>query len=114
VAALAQDGRIGWVEAQCLTDVINFYKTNPASEMGVASRADFPLVRRVRIKDMLQPDTYKRIKKSFFRVHYQYIFGNTKPYWYDFFQICCGPVPLLERAEKMLVGSGAEQGGKPE
>lgn len=105
VAALERDGRIRWVEIQCLTDVINFYKTNPASDMGVAARPDFPLVQRVRIKDMLLPETYKRIRKSFFRVHYQYIFGNTKPYWFDFFQVCCGPLPLLERAETLTVGS---------
>ena len=54
---------------------------------------------------MLQADTYKRIKRSFFRVHYQYIFGNTKPYWYDFFQVCCGPTPLLERTQRAIVGA---------
>jgi len=105
VAALASNGRLHWAEIQCLTDVINFYKTNPASEIGVPTREDFTLVRRIRIKDMLEAETYKRIKKSFFRVHYQYIFGNTKPYWFDFFQICCGPIPLIERVETMVVGS---------
>lgn len=106
VETLADDGRLHWVEIQCLTDVINFYKTNPAAEMDLAVREDFTLVRRMRVKDMLEAETYKRIKKSFFRVHYQYIFGNTKPYWFDFFQVCCGPIPLLERAENMIVGSG--------
>ncbi|RFC69048.1 MULTISPECIES: lipase [Mesorhizobium] len=106
VKTLADDGRLHWVEIQCLTDVINFYKTNPAAEMHMAVRDDFTLVRRMRVKDMLEAETYKRIKKSFFRVHYQYIFGNTKPYWFDFFQVCCGPIPLLERAEEMIVGSG--------
>jgi hypothetical protein len=65
----------------------------------------FPLIRQVRIKDMLEPQTYKRIKRNFFRVHYQYIFGNTRPYWFDFFQVCCGPTPLLERTEKSIVGA---------
>lgn len=113
VKRLAQDGNIAWVEIQCLTDVINFYKTDPVALMGVTPRSDFPLVRRIRIKDMLETETYKRIKKSFFRVHYQYIFGNTKPYWYDFFQICCGPLPLLQRVEQMRVGSGATREGGP-
>ncbi|MGC4024786.1 MAG: lipase [Mesorhizobium sp.] len=106
VETLADDGRLHWVEIQCLTDVINFYKTNPAAEMDVTVSDDFTLVRRIRVKDMLEAETYKRIKKSFFRVHYQYIFANTKPYWFDFFQVCCGPISLLERAEKMIVGSG--------
>lgn len=110
VATLAHNPRLHWVEIQCLTDVINFYKTNPASEIGVATREDFTLVRRIRIKDMLEAKTYRRIKKSFFRVHYQYILGNTKPYWFDFFQVCCGSVSLLERAERMVLGTARENG----
>jgi len=109
VAALAEDRRINWLEVQCLTDVINFYKTNPAAEMRTTVRDDFTLVRRIKVKDMLEAETYKRIRKSFFRVHYQYIFGNTKPYWFDFFQVCCGPISLLERAQNMIVGSGTQK-----
>lgn len=107
IQTLVDDGRLEWVEIQCLTDVINLYKTDPVAEMKLdraAGRA-FPLIRTVRIKDMLQPETYRRIRRSFFRVHYQYIFGNTKPYWFDFFQICCGPTALAERAEQGIVGA---------
>lgn len=106
VQSLVDDGRLEWVEIQCLTDVINLYKTDPVAEMRLDRAADrqFPLVRAVRMKDMLQAQTYRRIKRSFFRVHYQYIFGNTERYWYDFFQICCGPTGLLERAELSIVG----------
>lgn len=105
--SLLNDGRLEWVEIQCLTDVINLYKTDPVAEMKLTGRGArvFPLVRTVRIKDMLEADTYKRIKRSFFRVHYQYIFGNTKPYWYDFFQICCGPTSLIHRAGKTVLGA---------
>jgi hypothetical protein len=46
---------------------------------------------------MLEPAIYRRIKRNFFRVHYQYIFGNNRRYFYDFFLICCGPMPLAER-----------------
>jgi len=107
VQRLVDDGKLEWAEIQCLTDVINLYKTDPVAEMKLRrdpGRA-FPLIRQVRIKDMLEPATYKRIKRSFFRVHYQYIFGNTKAYWFDFFQVCCGPTPLLERIEKSMVGA---------
>jgi pimeloyl-ACP methyl ester carboxylesterase len=107
VQRLVDDGRLEWVEIQCLTDVINLYKTDPVAEMKLRREPGraFPLIRQVRIKDMLEPQTYKRIKRNFFRVHYQYIFGNTRPYWFDFFQVCCGPTPLLERTEKSIVGA---------
>lgn len=101
------DPHLRWVEVQCLTDPINFYKTDPVREMKLdqESRSEFPLIRTVRIKDMLQPDSYRRIKRNFFRVHYQYIFANTKAYWYDFFQICCGPTTLENRARNHLLGN---------
>lgn len=104
---LIADPHLRWVEVQCLTDPINFYKTDPVREMKLdqQTRSEFPLIRTVRIKDMLQPDSYRRIKRNFFRVHYQYIFGNTKAYWYDFFQICCGPNTLDKRAREHLLGN---------
>jgi hypothetical protein len=112
--SLLDDGSLEWVEVQCLTDVINLYKTDPVVEMRLTGRGDrkFPIIRTVRIKDMLEAATYKRIKRSLFRVHYQYIFGNTKPYWYDFFQLCCGPTLLVERAGKAIVGAFPKSEGK--
>ena len=96
VQHLADNGRLNWVEIQCLTDAINFYKTNPVSDIGLKPKPGgaIPIVRTVKVRDMLQPDTYARIKRNLFRVHYQYVFANTKRYWYDFFQICCGPIYL--------------------
>ncbi|KAB2689507.1 alpha/beta fold hydrolase [Brucella pseudogrignonensis] len=106
VSKLVAEPSLQWVEIQCLTDPINFYKTDPVKEMNLPqTRRDFPLIRTVRMKEMLQPETYRRIKRNFFRVHYQYIFGNTKAYWYDFFQICCGPTTLEDRAKNHVVGN---------
>lgn len=113
VQRLTDDGKLEWVEVQCLTDVINFYKTDPVSEMKLrrAPGRVFPIVRTVRIRDMLQPETYKRVKRNLFRVHYQYVFGNTKPYWYDFFQVCCGPISLVKRAKNQITGGRAPKEG---
>jgi pimeloyl-ACP methyl ester carboxylesterase len=106
VEQLINNDRLAWVEIQCLTDAINFYKTDPVAEMGLEPKADqaVPMVRTIKVRDMLQPDTYARIKRNFFRVHYQYICANTKLYWYDFFQICCGPTFLSARVEDRIVG----------
>ncbi len=52
VQRLVDDGKLEWVEIQCLTDAINFYKTDPVTEMGLTREAErvFPLARTVRIK----------------------------------------------------------------
>lgn len=108
VQALVDNGRIGWAEVQCMTDVINFHRVDPVVAMELAPRRSggFPLIREVRIKHMLADATYKRIKRNFFRVHYQYVFGNTKRYFYDFFMVCCGPLSLAARMNGEVVGPG--------
>ena len=72
--------------------MINFYKTDPVVAMRLHSqRADaFPQVHVVRVREMLQPEAYKRFKFNLFRVHYQFIMANTRRYAYDFFMMCCG------------------------
>ncbi|MCZ8180573.1 MAG: lipase [Rhizobium sp.] len=94
--ALAGYPDIRWTEFQALTDIINFYKCDPYARAGLThQRPDaFPRQFQVRIRDMLERDAYKRVKKSFFRVHYQFISANSRRYFYDFFMICCGTRPI--------------------
>jgi hypothetical protein len=96
---LAEEPNINWIECQALTDTVNFYKTDPAAlmDLGSGTTGRFPLVQIVRIRDMLSPDDYKRVRKSLFRIHYQFVMGNTRRYSYDFFLMCCGPMALVER-----------------
>ena len=97
-AALTADPAWTWAEFQALPDIINFYKTDPAALMGTGGHGK-PVVNAVRMKAMVDPDTYRRMKGNFFRMHYQFVFGNSKRYWYDFPAICFGPAPLMHRAE---------------
>jgi hypothetical protein len=99
VQSLVDETPLQWSEFQCLIDVINFYKTNPVADMGLKPRAQsnpspFPIVRRIHLRDMLEPAAYKRMRGRFFRIHYQFISANKRKYYYDFFQICFGPSPM--------------------
>jgi pimeloyl-ACP methyl ester carboxylesterase len=93
---LARHPGIRWTEFQALTDIINFYKCDPYARAGLThQRADqFPRQFQVRIRDMLERDAYNRVKKNFFRVHYQFISANSRRYFYDFFMIACGTRPI--------------------
>jgi hypothetical protein len=86
------------VEYQAIVDVISFYKTDPVVEMGLPDR-ERPVVQQVKIRRMLEPKTYKRFWGNFFRLHRQFVMGNELRYFYDYFQICCGPAPLARRVE---------------
>lgn len=94
--ALASYPAIRWTEFQALTDIINFYKCDPYARAGLThQRPDaFPRQFQVRIRDMLERETYRRVKRNFFRVHYQFISANSRRYFYDFFMICCGTRPI--------------------
>lgn len=96
VATLHDDVRVKWFEYQCRTDLINFFNTQPSKLMGVPEPQK-PEVHAIRIKHMVDDKNYKRFKRNFFRVHYQFVFGNTKPYHYDFPDICFGLTTLANR-----------------
>lgn len=96
LADLFANTKTRWVEYQCLTDAINFYRTDPAQLMGFSTPIT---IRSIKIRRMLDAKTYQRIKRNLFRVHYQFVFGNTRRYHYDFPAICFGPAPLEQRAD---------------
>ena len=102
---------VNWVEYQAIVDVISFYKTDPVVEMGLPDR-ERPVVQQVKIRRMLEPATYKRFWGNFFRLHRQFVMGNELRYFYDYFQICCGPAPLARRVEQRdrLLDAFAEDG----
>ncbi|MCJ8309960.1 MAG: lipase [Hyphomicrobiales bacterium] len=89
-----------WVEIQCVTDIINFHRTNPAKIMGFYDAMQSKIhIRTIRVKEMVSRGVYERMKNNYFRIHYQFVYGNTKKYVYDFPAICFGPVTLQERLQ---------------
>lgn len=81
---------IFWLDVQCLTDVINFYR---ARVVEIAGFPDLPQahVLLTRFKYMLTPDHYRRIKRDFLRVHRQYVLGPDRRANYDFCLMTAGP-----------------------
>lgn len=86
-----------WVEYQALSDVMNFYKSDPVRDAGLVPSGR-PLVRVVRISRMLDPDYYRRIWGRFFRLHCQFVRGNDRRAAYDYFMLACGPLAVRETA----------------
>jgi hypothetical protein len=97
---------IFWAEYQALTDVMNFYKTDPVSEMALAATGR-PVVRIVRIRSMLDPASYRRIRRNFYRVHSQFVSGNERRTAYDYFMFVCGPFSA-EQQVKLPNGAASE------
>jgi hypothetical protein len=98
VGRVATAPMIYWVEYQALVDIINMYKVDPVVACGLPFVGK-PIVQIIRIRSMLEEHTYRRIRKSFLRIHRQAVMGNECRYFYDYYMLCCGPVALTDRVE---------------
>jgi hypothetical protein len=86
-----------WVDYQALTDVMNFYKTDPVRACGLQPTGR-PIIRTVRIRHMLQPASYRRVRRNLYRVHCQFVSGNERRTVYDYFMFVCGPLAAEQQA----------------
>jgi pimeloyl-ACP methyl ester carboxylesterase len=97
-AQIVAEPSIAWAEYQARSDLVSFYKFDPVKLTrfyGDPMRGK-PLMRRVWIQDMLEPQTYRRIRLKFriMRMHHQFVMANEKRSTYDYFMFVCGPIPF--------------------
>jgi len=95
-ARLAVEPSITWIDSQSRKDVMNFWDLDPVEGIGVPVGRERcnPMLWKVRYRDMLSPELYRRIHLNFFRLHYQFIMANDRRAPYDYFMLVCGPVPV--------------------
>jgi hypothetical protein len=107
VGTIARAKGLVFVEVQCLTDIISFYKSSLTALTG---HADAPAPRLIflRIRNMLNPDRYRRIKRDFLRVHRQYVLGSDRRTNFDFGLLTAGPLPAAS-FELLGQGGGLDQ-----
>ncbi|KQS65088.1 hypothetical protein ASG39_07390 [Rhizobium sp. Leaf371] len=97
VGLLARAPGLDWLEVQCLTDSIHFYK---AQVVAASGHPDAPPARivTIRLKHILTAERYKRIKLDFLRVHRQYVLGPDRRASFDFTLMTAGPLPAFDFA----------------
>jgi len=93
VGRVADAPAVFWVEYQALVDVINVYKVDPVAALGLPP-AGKPIVKIIRIRLMVEEHTYRRFHFNFLRIHRQAVMGNERRYFYDYYMLCGGPLPL--------------------
>jgi hypothetical protein len=82
---------IFWGDYQSRIDIMNFYNTNPMAEMSLTTKYG-PVVRFIEFSRALERRVYRRIRFRFYRLHCQFISGNDKRDFYDYFMLVCGPI----------------------
>jgi pimeloyl-ACP methyl ester carboxylesterase len=97
---VAAEPSLFWVEYQARDDAISFYRFHPVALRAVAPQGDAeqPLVRRTQFHEMMAPETFRRHRWDFMRLHYQFVMANERRAIYDYFMIVCGPLSLKQIA----------------
>jgi pimeloyl-ACP methyl ester carboxylesterase len=111
MARLADNPDVIMADIQALNDPMNFYKSKPLAALGIRGRE--MITRQVRFSRMLEPEAYARIRRNLFRLHCQFISGNTQRAPYDYALMLGGPFPLevwasLPTGPMGLIGEGGE------
>ncbi|MEH3117753.1 MAG: alpha/beta hydrolase [Methylorubrum populi] len=100
IARLVTDRRVVWCDFHAPQDWMNFPGFNPLHDLdlGLCGRpVANPLVRSARFRDLLRPETYRRVRFRPFRMHFQFLLANERPGAYDFFAMTLGSQSLRER-----------------
>jgi hypothetical protein len=98
LAYLSTQDQIAWVDVTAPGDGCAFALCDPVAVSGLAEPGKkWPLVLSAAFTQTLSPQTWTRLKRRFFRLHFQYLCAFDRPKYYDYFCITAGPLTLRDR-----------------
>lgn len=90
--------RIFWLDVTAPGDGCCFALCDPVAVTGVSPRQKRgPLVISAAFSQTLSPERWRRLRRRYFRLHFQYLCAFDRPGDYDYFRITAGPMTLAER-----------------
>jgi hypothetical protein len=87
-----------WLDIQSLTDILNFYRADPVAALGLTANRK-PVLQSIRFRAILTPETYRRIRFNWLRVHRQYVLADERRTNYSFHMMLAGPYRFAELME---------------
>ena len=87
-----------WDETQTHIDLIAFHGTKPQYGLGLDNPVSEVHVDEVRFSRVMEKQRYRKMRKSFYRSHRQYIMYQNIRCHFDFFLKCFGPIPIRDLA----------------
>ncbi len=97
---IAADPRLFWVDISAPGDGLSFPLVDPVTACGGKQpdpRHPSPLLLSPRFHTLFSPDAYRRLRRSFYRLHFQYLMASELPGEYDYYLITAGPLSLIDR-----------------
>lgn len=87
-----------WDETQTHIDLIAFHGTEPNQTLDLAIPETEIHIQKVRYSRVMDKKRYRKMRKSFYRSHRQYIMYQDIRCHFDFFLKCFGPIPARQLA----------------
>ncbi|TVR48485.1 MAG: hypothetical protein EA386_04540, partial [Rhodobacteraceae bacterium] len=96
---LSTSDALFWLDVTAPGDGCCYALCDPVSSSGAAPRAGkrWPLVISAAFTQSLRPETYRKYRRRYFRLHFQYLCAFDAPRDYDYFLITAGPLALADR-----------------
>jgi hypothetical protein len=96
---LSTSQEITWLDVSAPGDGCSFALTDPVSVSGVSpgKEQQWPLIVSAAFSQTLSAETLAKLKRRYFRLHFQYLCAFDKPGDYDYFAITAGPMTLGAR-----------------
>ncbi|MCX8281014.1 alpha/beta hydrolase [Phyllobacterium sp. 0TCS1.6C] len=95
VRLLLEESPLLWTEFQAVTDIIHFYRSDPAVSLGIRPK-QAPIIKRIGFKNIHRPARYGRAKNNFFKMHLLFLKGAQIRNEYDMGMFVQGPIPFRE------------------
>jgi pimeloyl-ACP methyl ester carboxylesterase len=100
LAAVASASDIDWVDFTAPTDGACFALVDPVEASGLPQADDDharPKLLSTRFVQLFTPQTYRKIRHDWYRMHFQYLMAGELAGDYDYFAITAGPLSLSRR-----------------
>lgn len=98
LAYLSERAELTWVDVTAPGDGCAFALCDPVAVSGMAGPGKrWPLVLSAAFSQTLSPTRWAKLKRKYFRLHFQYLCAFDRPGDYDYFQITAGPLTLAAR-----------------
>lgn len=95
---LAADPRLFWLDVTAKGDGACFWLVDPVAVCAAAPTQPVnPLVISAAFSRALKPETWARLRRRFYALHFQYLSAFDNPQDYDYFQITAGDQTLRAR-----------------
>jgi hypothetical protein len=95
---LSERDEIVWVDVTAPGDGCSFPMCDPVGVSGVATKdKQWPLVFSAQFSRSMAPERWAKMRRQYFKLHFQYMCAFEQPLDYDYFQITAGPMTLGQR-----------------